>query len=183
MHSSTSSSDPSDEELMLRVTRGDDEPALTELIRRYRGPLVNHFARRGVQHEYEDLAQETFVRLYKARRRYRVRAKFTTYLYFIAHKVWIDHLRKTFRRDRRENAFRGQPRPEHTEAPALARADLAWALAKLPATHRDVVAHSLLDQLSHNEISERLGIPEGTVKSRLHHALRSLRDILEGDLA
>lgn len=178
-----SSADLTDEELMLRVARHDEDAALAELIRRYRAALVNHFARRGVQHEYEDLAQETFLRLYKARRRYRVEALFRTYLYHIAHRVWIDHLRKHGRRERRENAFRAEPRPDQAEAPALARADLRWAMAQLPRGHRDVVAFSLLDELSHGEIAAQLGIPEGTVKSRLHHALRRLRDILEGDLA
>lgn len=172
-----------DEALMLRLAKRDDERALLELVNRYRDPLVNHFLRRGVQHEYEDLAQETFVRLYKARKRYRVRAKFRTYLYHIAHRVWLDHYRKTKRRARREDAFRGEPRPAAGGHRAEARHDADWALRQLPETHRAVVVHSVFDQLPHAEIAEILRIPVGTVKSRLHHGLRELRTLLEGDEA
>lgn len=166
-----------DEELMMRVGRKDDEMALVALIEKYRGPLVNHFMRRGVQQEYEDLAQETFVRLYKARKRYRVRAKFRTYLYHIAHRVWVDHVRKSSRKTRRETAFRDEPRPEIGNAPDMRAHDVDWALSRLPPPHREVVVLSVFDQLSHEEIAEILAIPQGTVKSRLYHALRKLREI------
>ncbi|MCC5850189.1 MAG: RNA polymerase sigma factor [Verrucomicrobia bacterium] len=170
-----------DEELMMRVARKDHEEALVALIEKYRGPLVNHFMRRGVQHEYEDLAQETFVRLYKARKRYRVRAKFRTYLYHIAHRVWVDHVRKSSRKTRRETAFRDEPRPESGDAPDMHGHDVDWALSQLSPPHRDVVVYSVFDQLSHEEIAEIMDIPEGTVKSRLHHALRKLREIFAGE--
>lgn len=168
-----------DEELMLAVAASGDEAAFHELMRRYRQELVNHFARRGVQQVYEDLAQETFVRLYKARRRYKVRAQFRTYLYHIAHRVWVDHIRKSARRQRREQAFAAEPRTASVSAPGVRRADVAWALAKLRPPHRDVVVLSLLDECSHAEIAARLGIPEGTVKSRLHTALQQLRQFFQ----
>jgi len=169
----------SDEELMLRLARHDEDAALMELIERYREILVNHFARRGVHHEYEDLAQETFFRIYKARKRYKVTASFRTWMYRIAHRVWIDHLRKTSRRTRREKAYREEPRPNHVTPSGMERHDLDWALRRLSPAHRDVVVYSALEQLSHKEISVILRIPEGTVKSRLHHALRDLKTLLE----
>ncbi len=170
------SDDPeSDEALMCRVARHGRDADFVRLVERYQRALVNHFARRGVHGECEDLAQETFVRLYRARKRYRVTARFRTYLYRIAHHVWIDHLRRSGRRQRREDAFRDEPRPESQDPGAMAGHDVAWALARLSDAQRDVVVLSVFDQLSHAEIGVVLGIPEGTVKSRLHHALRELR--------
>lgn len=168
-----------DEELMLRLARRDDDTALIALMERYRALLVNHFAKRGVYQEYEDLAQETFFRIYKARRRYKVTASFRTWMFRIAQRVWIDHVRKSSRRRRRENAFRAEPRPTHSRPKGMPAHDLHWALRHLSPGHRDVVVFSALEDLSHREIAEILDIPEGTVKSRLHHALRELRSLLE----
>ncbi len=169
----------SDEALMLRLAREDDDTALVELMRRHRAALMNHFRRRGVYDHCEDLAQQTFIRLYKARRRYRVRALFRTYLFHIAQRVWIDHWRKQSRRIRREEAFTSEPRPEHLDQAHGLTDDLDWALAQLPETHRSVVVLSVFDQRPHAEISALLRIPVGTVKSRLHHALRVLRTLLD----
>ena len=168
-----------DEEVMLRLARKDEEDALLTLMDRYRALLVNHFAKRGVQQEYEDLAQETFFRIYKARKRYRVSASFRTWMFRIAQRVWIDHVRKSARRQRRENAYREQPRPEHAAPRGMLSHDLEWALDRLRPGHRDVVVFSVLEHLPHRDIAHILDIPEGTVKSRLHHALRELRALLE----
>jgi len=168
-----------DEDLMLKLARHDTDDALMELMARYQGLLVNHFRKRGVREEYEDLAQETFFRIYKARKRYRVTAAFKTWMFRIAHRVWLDHLRKQSRRNRREQAFAEEPRPQHASPPRAHAPDLDWALGKLRPGHRDVVVFSQIEQLSHAEIAAILKIPEGTVKSRLHHALRELRTLLE----
>ena len=168
-----------DEEIMLRLASKDDDTALMELMDRYRTLLVNHFAKRGVQQEYEDLAQETFFRIYKARKRYKVTASFRTWMFLIAQRVWIDHVRKSSRRQRRESAYREEPRPRHVSPRGMLSHDLRWALGRLSPRHRDVVVFSTLEQLPHKEIADILGIPEGTVKSRLHHALRELRTHLE----
>lgn len=165
----------SDEELMLSLARRDEDDALLELMERYRHVLVNHFARRGVHHEYEDLAQETFVRIYKARKRYRVTASFRTWMYRIAQRVWIDHLRKNGRRNRRERAFREEPRRAHAAPEGMHAHDLQWALDQLSPVLRDVVVLAGLEQLPHQETAAILGIPEGTVKSRLHTAMRELK--------
>lgn len=168
-----------DEELMLRVSREQDERAFRELMTRYQGLLVNHFRRRGVYVEYEDLAQETFFKIYKARRRYKPTASFKTWMFTIAQRVWIDHLRKSGRRKTREEAYKDEPRVEKMEAASFHVQDADWALSQLSDAHRDVVVHAVYDQFSHQETAKILRIPEGTVKSRLHSALRNLREILE----
>ncbi len=170
-----------DEELMRRVAKSHDGAAFRELMNRHQKILVNHFIRRGVYQEYEDLAQETFFKIYKARKRYRTDAPFRSWMFTIAQRVWIDHLRKSGRRKTRENAYREEPKPEFLSDQPMQGHDLDWALDQLSASHRDVVVHSVFDQLSHAETAGILGIPEGTVKSRLHNGLKQLREIFNAE--
>ncbi len=74
-----------DAELMLQVARGSDE-AFVALIRKYQQSLQNFFARMDayIYGDWEDLVQETFVRLYRYRERYRPKASFKTFLYVLA---------------------------------------------------------------------------------------------------
>ena len=169
----------SDEALMLKVARLRDESAFRELMSRYQQLLMNHFMRRGVYEGYEDLAQDTFVKIYKARKRYRESASFKSWMFTIAQRVWIDHLRKSGRRKRREEAFRDEPRPQKQPADRLHSHDADWALEQLGAPHREVVVYAVYDQLSHKEIARILKIPEGTVKSRLHNGLKQLRQLFD----
>ncbi|WFB34870.1 RNA polymerase sigma factor [Kiritimatiellota bacterium B12222] len=168
-----------DEELMRKVAVNHDQAAFVELMNRYQQMLVNHFIRRGVYQEYEDLAQDTFFKIYKARRRFRSQESFRAWMFTIAQRVWIDHLRKSGRRNRREDAFRAEPTVDKFHPKHQQKHDADWGLAQLSDIHRDVVVHSVYDQLSHVEISKILQIPEGTVKSRLHNGLRQLREIFE----
>ena len=185
---SPASSDPArpspdeDAALMVRVRDGD-LAAFETLVRRHQRPLMNFFARLGVTMDVEDLAQETFVRLYRYRSRYRPSAKFTTYLYLLARQVRIDFLRKTNRRAAlHEKAAKEAPR-QAEPAPAArgARIDAATALGMLSEAMREVVVLSVLQGLPHGEIAEILGIPVGTVKSRLSIALHRLRADMQGD--
>lgn len=170
----------SDEDVMMRLRKGDTG-ALESLMDRYQRMLVNHFRRRGVHDQYEDLAQETFFRIYKARKRYRPTAAFRTWMFKVAERVWIDYVRKSARKDRRENAYRAEPHPAHRSPDPQRRNDVLWALEQLPAKQRDVVVLSYFDGLAQTEVAEILEIPEGTVKSRLHHATKRLKDIFEDE--
>ncbi|MGA0333958.1 MAG: RNA polymerase sigma factor, partial [Kiritimatiellia bacterium] len=127
-----------DEALMLRVSRSNDEQAFRELMTRYQQALVNHFYRRGVTQEYEDLAQETFLKIYRARKRYRPGASFKAWMFTIAQRVWIDHLRKSGRRQRREEAFRAEPLLPPGNPSRLHPRDADWALSQLAPLHREV---------------------------------------------
>ena len=167
---------------MMRAKDGDLK-AFEELVKRHQKPLMNFFVRLGVTMDVEDLAQETFVRLYRYRARYKASAKFTTYLYLLARQVRIDFLRKTNRRAAlHEKAAKEAPR-QAEPAPAArgARIDAATALARLTDGMREVVVLSVLQGLPHGEISQILDIPVGTVKSRLSIALHRLRDFMQGD--
>ena len=77
--------------LMARVRAGRAD-AFRTLVERHRRPLLNFFARMGASSHGEDLAQETFVRLWNYRKKYKPSAKFTTFLYTLARHAWLDHI-------------------------------------------------------------------------------------------
>lgn len=175
--------DDPDAELMLAVRDGDDG-AFAKLVERHRRPLMNFFHRMGVNiTDAEDMAQQTFIRLYRHRGIYRQTAKFTTWLYLIARQVRADEIRASMRRERLRKALKQEieaeaamPRPE----PRFGlRDDLQAALQTLDEGHRAAVVLGLVQDLPYKEVSGILGIPVGTVKSRIFHALKQLRVYLE----
>lgn len=177
--------------LMARVRDGDRE-ALAELVRRYQDELVGFFFRLGNdQLASEELAQDVFVRLYAARARWQPSARLRTWLYRIAHNLWIDRLRRR-RPEASLDAELGAdgprwrdllpappaPDPDAAEHRAYVRQRLQAALARLSEGQRAVFVLACDQGLPYAEIAEILGIPEGTVKSRMHYAVRVLRDEL-----
>lgn len=167
---------PSDEELMLLSCKKGGLKHFDILVVRVQQQLLNHFRCLGVYNECEDLAQETLLRIWKARKRYRVSAKFQTYLFHVARNVWRDHLRKQHRRERKHSALRAQPEPEPSQLSTGSTEELQQALLQLSPSHREVVVLRMLDECSIKEISELVGIAEGTVKSRIHHGMQKLQE-------
>lgn len=169
-----------DATLMLLAARGDDA-AFGRLVERHQRPLLNFFLRSGADNESEDLVQKTFVRLYLYRDRYRPVARFVTFLYHLARNVWIDETRAMGRKRRLFNALREEEWPGGQTGPASpsgAAMDAATALASLSQKLRDVVVLHIYQGLRYQEIAEVLGIPEGTVKSRMNLAMNALRKAL-----
>ncbi len=180
---------PEDTELMLAFKAGD-EPAFVKLVERHQVPLINHFHKLIFdRHIAEDLTQEVFVRLNQSKASYKPVAKFTTYLYRIARNCWIDHLRRT-KRDRRVRSLDAENVeemslydrvPVETDSPVdSARKGefteaVIRAIQNLPEDHRVVLVMGVVDEMKYAEIAETLEIPVGTVKSRMHNALRKLR--------
>lgn len=175
--------DVPDQALMLQVA-GRDKYAFTTLVRRHQNGLMNFFRRSGDYSNAEDLAQETFVRLFKYRKRYRPKAKFTTFLYVLARRVWIDHCRA---RDRQKTAYEKLTAEEETRQPsgtdALndAKAQVTAALAGLTDEMRIVVVMSIYQGFKYREIAGILDVPLGTVKTRMFHALKKLKEVLRDD--
>jgi RNA polymerase sigma-70 factor (ECF subfamily) len=166
--------------LLLRAARGDDE-AFARLVDRHQRPLLNYFLRSGAMDESEDLVQKTFVRLYRYRDRYQPVARFVTFLYHLARNVWIDETRSLARKRRLHNALREEERERSTSggtAPSGTAMDAATALASLSPKLRDVVVLHIYQGLRYHEIADVLGIPEGTVKSRMNLAMNALRQAL-----
>lgn len=174
----TPTRDDPDGVLMMDVANGAQE-AFVALIHKHQGPLVNFFRRMGAYQDGEDLAQETFIRLYKARVRYKPAAKFTTFLYVIARHVLADHGRKWFQRERLRIGLLRE-RPPAGEATRLAggRMDVEAALGSLSDKLRSVVVLGIYQGLRYEEIARVLEIPVGTVKSRMNLAIKALREYM-----
>ncbi|MFQ5697592.1 MAG: RNA polymerase sigma factor [Myxococcota bacterium] len=170
-----------DAELMLRFRSGD-RSAFDQLFRRYTPPLVNFLARmvpdRG---RAEELAQETFVRIYQARDRYEARARFSTYLFGIAHRLALNELARAYRR--RERPL--EPQTVGRAADPAPAADLDYAarrtgeaveraIAGLPERQRSALMLRVHEEMSHEDIAETLGASVSGVKSLLHRARANL---------
>jgi RNA polymerase sigma-70 factor, ECF subfamily len=182
------------EDLLLAVARGD-EGAFEELVRRYQLQLINFFFPLvWDRHTAEDLAQEVFVRLYTGAANYQPTAPFTSYLFRIARNCWIDQRRQTKSRrlersieaaDEATGASLGDVLSVLIEQPEeSARKDefvkgLVGAIDTLPADHKVVFILSQVEGLRYKQIGEILDIPEGTVKSRMHAALKKIREELK----
>ena len=156
-----------------------DETLMAE-AKKFEKNLLNFFWRQGVSYsEGEDLVQETYLRLWKYRAEYEPTAKLSTFLFLMARQVRIDALRRQTRREHREeNWFREQPTSEGPKAFGV-REDVRWALAKLSEPLRDVIELGVFQDLPYAEVAEILGIPVGTVKSRMHNALKELKEIFD----
>lgn len=173
-------SEADDFALMAAVQAGRRD-AFALLIGRHQTKLVNFFRRLGAYHEAEDLTQETLLRLFRYRHKYRPTAKFTTFLYTLARHVWADHLRRLRKRERiaERGAAEQQVCDERAQHQARARLDAQAALEQLPEKLRSVVVLSLYQRLRYEDIAAVLDVPVGTVKSRMFLALSRLRTYFE----
>ena len=173
-----SGSDDGDARLMLRAAE-DDAEAFAELVRRHEKPLMNFFARCGVERDVEDLAQLTFLKLHRVRRRYRAAAKFTTFLYLLARQTMLDRARAESRKAALHERA-GREMDAETPPPALRgeREDARFALSRLSPGLAAAVALVVMQGFEYREAAEILGVPVGTVKSRVHAALGQMREAL-----
>lgn len=174
-----------DEELMLAYGTGDTG-AFEVLYSRHRGPLFRFMLRQAREHCIaEELFQDIWQRVITARQRYRPEAKFSTWLYQIAHNRLTDHWRALSHRppapeDAIERAER-EPDPQTPERQLSTfeeRRRLQLALEELPADQRETVMLRLDQELSLEEIGHITGVGRETVKSRLRYALDKLRQRL-----
>jgi RNA polymerase sigma-70 factor (ECF subfamily) len=171
-----------DEELMLAYRQGD-AGAFETLYARHKGALYR-FVLRSVRERglAEELYQEIWMRVIEARGRYTVQAKFTTWLYTIAHHRLADHWRKRGLQVV-DIADHDPPAPaaEGPERRAQAREDLtrlAAALDALPAVQREAFLLHEEGGMGVAEIAAATGVGEEAAKSRLRYALAKLREAL-----
>lgn len=171
-----------DEAAMLALQRGDDL-ALNRLMDRWQLPLRG-FLYRSLQNEQDalDLAQETFVRIYRHRARYRAGAKFSTWLFQIGLNLARDHLRR--RRRRPTAPLDEAPEPATSHNPGAAAHDaeavaaVRAAVAELPGDLREAVLLAEFQGLSHAEVAEVVGATPKAVETRLYRAREKLRSRL-----
>lgn len=135
-----------------------------------------------------ELAQESFARAYKAMGRFDSSLPFYPWLYRIIKNTCLNHLKKRKRRGEvslegmRESGFdvvSGGPGADTHVHRDDVRVRMAEALNRLPEEHREILVLRHFQELSYKEIAECLGIPQGTVMSRLHAARKNLRCCLE----
>lgn len=180
-----------DSEVMLRVVAGDDR-ALDTLMERWQGRLVSFLYRMTNDSTVAaDLAQETFVRLYLARERYRPSGKFSTYLFTIASNLARNHFRFA---GRHPTVSLDEP-PDDTSSvgkeavdsarDAAAAADgkerekeILAAIASLPEDQRETITLSLIDDFAIPEIAAILGCNEKAVENKLYRGRQRLREKL-----
>ncbi len=159
-----------------------DEKATRQLLERYRRPLYGTLLRLTRNPaDAEELFQETFLRALRAGSRFDASRRF---------KPWIFTIATNLARDRAKRAA-------HPAAPMLLapeelpenanqriehswnlRVDLSRAINELPDHHREIIELRFFEGLDEPEIARTADIPRGTVKSRLHHAVRKLRDLM-----
>lgn len=165
--------------LMLEVA-GGSESAFTTLVRRHQNSLLNFFIRMGASSDCEDLVQETFVRLFHYRLRYRPAARFTTFLCHLARNVWADRGRKIVRLERLAAEFQNEVEIASQRAPGRPgeAVDIEAALDRLSPKLREVIVLNIYQGLRYQEVADVLEIPLGTVKSRISLALAALKEIL-----
>jgi RNA polymerase sigma-70 factor (ECF subfamily) len=181
--------------LMLRV-RDDEAGAFEELVANYQHRLVavmHHLI--GSADEAEDLAQEVFLRVYRSRKKYRPRSKFSTWLFTIANNLALNALRTRKRKpivplNVRDSGPLG-PRPAEqivkarTSSPStrIKNAELVikirQALEGLNERQRMAVILNKFEDMNYNEIAEVMGLTTQAVKSLLSRARTNLRQVLE----
>jgi RNA polymerase sigma-70 factor (ECF subfamily) len=171
---------PTDEELIARFQNGQME-AFDSIVQRYKDPLINfvyHFL--GDRIDAEDVVQETFLRVYRNKHLYRNIAKFSTWIYTIASNLAKTELRRRRRRRLLSLSQMGfddkdyEPVDEFMQSPegivdsGMQEKIIRKEIDDLPVKFKEVVLLRDVQEFSYEEISQILGIPIGTVKSRVN---------------
>ena len=177
-----------DRDLMVAYRRGDVQ-AFDALYGRYRGRLYRYLARQAERAAVDDLFQEIWMRVIRARGNYRPSAPFGAYLFRIAHNVLVDHYRRKAR----------DPQGDGPDPDLLPSADpdgaatsydqalrlraLDGAIRALPPDQRDAFLLHEEAGLTLEQIGDVVGVGRETVKSRLRYAFSKLRDQLGQSVA
>lgn len=174
------------EEQLVAAARAGDRLALEALVERHYGPIRALLVRYGsvTESDADDLVQETFLRVLSGLKRYRHQGHLRAWLLRIALNLAHDARRKTGRvvTGADVHLLAGVPEPDGDPAERLVESlegeVLAGALARLPETQREALVLRFYADLPVQDIARVVGCPEGTVKSRIHYALRKLRGLL-----
>ncbi len=180
----------------LAALRDGDPGPFEDFVRAAVPTFLGFFRRLGAGREQaEDMVQEVFLKLHQNAPRYRREERFPSFCFRVARNVWIDRQRRRAARPRPLSLDRA---PEEADDGALAAGlagpeaepgdllgvreeahRLRAAVAELSEHHRLVFELGVVQELAYGEIADILDIPVGTVKSRMFHAVRKLREALE----
>ncbi len=183
-----------DAALMLLVTQGD-VGAFEQLVEKYKQPVFNIIFRTLPDAtEAEDLAQNVFVQAYKAAGRYRVTAKFSTWLFTIARNLCLNEIRRRSRHpaesmDATLSEDEDMPRRQYLDTKCVAPEDallrgelfekVDQAIFELPETQRTALLLCREEELSYEEIAKVLGCSMPATKSLIHRARETLKQKLK----
>ena len=181
-----------DAELMSNFQNGDDS-AFDELVERYYQNVLNYFCHQCWDRVMaEDVCQDTFVKLFNAREKYKPVTTFKAFFFTIARNAFIDNYRKLKKRKTTslDAVYGDESFSSYIEGASPNSGDLIdsserlskimVAINELPEILKDVFILSEIEQMKYSEISEVLGIPVGTVKSRMFNAVKILQKLLQG---
>lgn len=192
--------DPSETRFIERL-RGRDERAFNDLVQQYEQRVFRLvFRMLGRREEAEDMVQEVFVQVFKAVESFRGDSKLSTWIYRIAINLCKNRTkylsrRRTESQDELEHAAERRTlnegsgitvgetnRPDHMVQGYQLEAIVRVSIAELDADFREVLVLRDIEDLPYEEIMEITGLPEGTVKSRIHRARAMLKHHIEGHL-
>lgn len=166
----------SEEASLVRAAADGDQAAFETIVRTHADAVYAHALRFfGDPHVAEDVVQEVFLKMYRSLAGFDGRSALSTWLYRVTRNACLDMLRAG-----RHRAVPIDPvdisliSAEDTEATAVTHVALERAIRALPQEDRDALGAVTLFGLSYREAADVLGIPEGTVKSRVFRARRTL---------
>jgi RNA polymerase sigma-70 factor (ECF subfamily) len=190
----TETSDPADAALVLRCQNGDQH-AFESLVTRYRGKIYAMIVNMtGNDADAWDLAQEVFLKAWRALPKFEARSSFYTWIYRITHNVTYDWMRKKKISPGMEfddtlatpDIAAGAHTVPHSHTAPDAQLEnrelgneIKAALQELSPEHRSIILLKEIDGLSYQEIAESLDITMGTVMSRLFYARKKLQTLLQ----
>ena len=173
-----------DEQLMARAAAGNDT-AFEELYRRYARRLKGFFFMQlgGDEELAADATHDVFLRAYEARSRYQEGRKVDTWLFTIAYNICKNHYRSNAYEAQLLASLDAEPVSSQQievelDAAALDQA-LEQVLAELPAPLHQIFSLHYQEELTIPQVAEIVGVPEGTVKSRLHKTMNIIRKKLK----
>ena len=177
-----------DEKLLIQQAAAGDPSAFEALVLRYQTQVYNLALRMvGNEADAQDLAQEAFVRAWRALSSFQFSSQFSTWLYRLTSNICIDFLRAQKKRKhisltvlqddehQQWDMPDTKPLPEDKMIVSEEHEALAAAIASLDPEYRQVLILRIVDDCSYQQISQIMGIREGTVKSRLSRARDQLR--------
>lgn len=177
----TDSSIDLDSACMVAMGSGERQ-ALISLVERWQLRLINFFYRStGNRSDAEDLAQETFIELYKAAPRYQAQGNFKAFLFTLARRRLIDSYRKQARKPLHfvdPTDFTMEQVTEETDNCSEIEEAFQLALTALPENQRNAILMRQQQELSYEEIAEALDASVSAVKTWIHRARQHLRDAL-----
>jgi len=184
-----------DERRLVDGCLAGDEDACTRLVDTYARMVGTVIWRATGDHRIvEDLAQDTFLRVFRALPSFDRRAKLSTWIYTIAHRIAIDHLRKVGRWQHEDFGVAADDEPsagvEHMPAPANAGPDAVLireeqirlvreALARLPDKYRLPLVYAAIEGLDYPTIAVMLGVTVGAVKTLVFRGKRMLKNEID----